>query len=837
MVSVNGQFADDWVRHSVLLERFKNGEVKRMMAFLNKDVIPSIVAKADKIASRYERLGYSKLAIARRRRALLKQLKGMEAVVKGGTNLLSARLNGTMKTLAKSEAKWAAQTLQRRLPLRANYTLPSPQLLKSIVTTKPMTGRFLKDWAKDVGANTARKVNQAIMVGVAQGEGVETIVRRIRGTAASGFKDGVLQATRNEAAMVTRTAVNHVGQHAREAVFAENKNVVEQVQWLSVLDSRTSQICASLDSQTYEVNKGPRPPAHPNCRSVMIPVVKPPQGIPGIDSSKLPVGQRAAMGGPVPGNMTFGSWLKGQPAKVQNEILGVGKGKLYRRGKVPIEKFSDVKGGGVVRPLSLKQLEAIEARLVGNKTARRRVKSEAADDILVAKGPMTVLKTLIDHQQSTVSLAQVRVSVASVTGKQTSQAYLPKMLNQLRALGLVARLPGSQVGGVWEVTALGRSGRIKLGKAVKKKPVAKVTPAPAPAPIVDAPGSGAELRRQILALKEEARVGAAGEADEVKALISVQREKLIDARHRYNMGLSGPGGNDARSAAYDEMLKARAEITILKSKLFELGADAASGRRGALLGGSEGLKARARKMIASGGDADVQVSFRQAGGIKVRDYNAAGNKIKVPSLPVEDVVKARAKKAQEFLNATVRVGKDDPTYKYWPIDEFDGKKLKLKLNGLPRGGRAYQSGSEGVFIDHLAGDVRTIVHEIGHCLEDALFQRQARQYRRFRSMKKKRNGDYTMPRRSRLSSGDGDEVAWADEFDRPYTGRYYGDNGPTEIISMYLEALYHDPIHFAKVDPRGFDFIIDLVRGTPLEKQSWFTSLGSAERAFILEQG
>ena len=357
MASVNAAFADDWIKHSLLLERFKDGELRKVIALLNKEVVPSIVAKADKIATRYQKMGYSKLAIARRRRALMKQLRGMDAVVRGGTKLLHARMKGTLGALAKSEAQWAARTLQRRIPLRMDYTLPSPQLLRSIVTTRPMAGRFLKDWAKGVGANTAKNVSQAIMVGVAQGEGVETIVRRIRGTAANGFKDGVMQATRNEAAMVTRTAINHVGQHAREAVFKENKAVVDKVQWLAVLDSRTSLICASLDSQIFDIDKGPRPPAHPNCRSVMIPVVKPPEGIPGIDASKLPVGERAAMGGPVPANMTFGPWLKKQPVAVQNEVLGVGKAKLFRRGKVPIEKFTDI---NALRPLSLSELERLE---------------------------------------------------------------------------------------------------------------------------------------------------------------------------------------------------------------------------------------------------------------------------------------------------------------------------------------------------------------------------------------------------------------------------------------------------------------------------------------------
>lgn len=370
MTSINATFADDWIRHAVLLERFKEGEVRRIVDFINKQVAPSILQKATRIAERYEKLGLSKLAIARRRRALMKQLRGMTALVQGGERLLYANLTNSMNSLAKSEAEWAARTMQRRLPLRLDYTMPSPELLRSLVTSRPMMGRFLRDWSKSVGANTARNVNAAIMVGVAQGEGVDQIVRRIRGTARARFTDGVLQTTRHEAQMVVRTATNHIGQSAREAVFAENQDVVEKVEWTSTLDSRTSQICASMDGRVYPVNQGPRPPAHPNCRSLMIPVVKPPEGIKGIDADKLPVGERAAMGGPVPGDRTFGPWLKRQSVKTQNDILGKGKAELYRRGKVPIEKFSDVGAGNAIRSLTLPELEAIERGI--KKTRQRR---------------------------------------------------------------------------------------------------------------------------------------------------------------------------------------------------------------------------------------------------------------------------------------------------------------------------------------------------------------------------------------------------------------------------------------------------------------------------------
>lgn len=380
MPPVNVQLSDDWIRHAILLERFKDGEVRRIVDLIRKQVEPSILAKAQRIGERYEKMGASKLAVARRRRALMKQLREMQAIATGGSNLLYARLKGSMADLAKSEAAWAARTMQRRLPLRANYTAPSPELLRSLITTRPMQGRFLRDWAKSVGQNTAKNVNAAIMNGVAQGEGVDTIVRRLRGTAKAGFKDGVLHATRAEAQMVTRTAVNHFGQAAREAVFEQNPDVVEKVEWTSVLDSRTSQICASMDGRTYTINNGPRPPAHPNCRSVMVPVVKPPQGIPGIDASKLPVGERASMAGPVPANRSFGPWLKTQSKKTQNQILGKGKADLFRRGKVPIEKFSDIYANYAVRPLTLPELEAIEkgvTKKAATKAAKKASKKVA----------------------------------------------------------------------------------------------------------------------------------------------------------------------------------------------------------------------------------------------------------------------------------------------------------------------------------------------------------------------------------------------------------------------------------------------------------------------------
>ena len=40
-----------------------------------------------------------------------------------------------------------------------------------------------------------------------------------------------------------------------------------------------------------------------------------------------------------------------------------------------------------------------------------------------------------------------------------------------------------------------------------------------------------------------------------------------------------------------------------------------------------------------------------------------------------------------------------------------------------------------------------------------------------------------------------------------------GDTYSTEIISMGMQEMWHDPVGFATKDPDYFDFIIDLLRG------------------------
>lgn len=118
--------------------------------------------------------------------------------------------------------------------------------------------------------------------------------------------------------------------------------------------------------------------------------------------------------------------------------------------------------------------------------------------------------------------------------------------------------------------------------------------------------------------------------------------------------------------------------------------------------------------------------------------------------------------------------------------------------------RSYHIENRGIFLSKQAY-VKTVIHELGHELEeaDAQVHREAMDFLRRRT-----KGE----RLEWLGPGYGrDEKSRKDKFIRPYMGKDYGADA-TEIISMGLEYIWRDPWEFAEKDPDMFDFILAVVR-------------------------
>ena len=151
--------------------------------------------------------------------------------------------------------------------------------------------------------------------------------------------------------------------------------------------------------------------------------------------------------------------------------------------------------------------------------------------------------------------------------------------------------------------------------------------------------------------------------------------------------------------------------------------------------------------------------------------------------------------------------------------------------------RAFSREGEGIFVSR-DEDIRTIIHELGHQLEDNTpwiknmvkkwMQERLDKGRKALEDKLKKTTDptkregimqkllkYTMRPLNKIyktKQYDSWEVAFEDDFLDAYVGKVY-ERGSTEIVSMGLERMYHNPVQFQRSDPDHFDLMLRILKG------------------------
>ena len=152
---------------------------------------------------------------------------------------------------------------------------------------------LLKDFTRSTLNNVAVLIKRAF----AEKWTVAQLVEAIKGTERLGYRDGLTRKIANQFKTVTRTLMQHVQafiDHELGRVF------YEKYQWISTIDAVTTHVCRSRHLKVYTYGKGPKPPAHHNCRSKIV-------GIAGDLSNQAP--------------RTFYEWLKSQPRALVSDML------------------------------------------------------------------------------------------------------------------------------------------------------------------------------------------------------------------------------------------------------------------------------------------------------------------------------------------------------------------------------------------------------------------------------------------------------------------------------------------------------------------------------------
>lgn len=236
---------------------------------------------------------------------------------------------------------------------------PSMAVAESFVLKEPLYNNLTlaAGWS---GIQTKERVllEATIRKGIAEGLTVDEIAVNVR-------RNNIHNITRNQSKALVVTAVTSVTAQADNAVYKANKPVIQGWQYVAVLDSRTTPVCAARDGKIYDVDdRSKLPPAHFRCRSTTVPVFKSWQDVSKLENlanirrrnlETLTPKQKQYYDGQTPLRESYDTWLRRQPKDVQLRHLGdYKKFELFNSGKLTVDKFVNEEGNS----LGLNQLRA-----------------------------------------------------------------------------------------------------------------------------------------------------------------------------------------------------------------------------------------------------------------------------------------------------------------------------------------------------------------------------------------------------------------------------------------------------------------------------------------------
>lgn len=370
MASVNAKIFDATIRRRIQVLRFSEGEAEQVSKALHEIELDLLDQLGSALARGLSTTRINSMLVSTRR------------AIRDGFSQVSEDLGKGLDAFGEVEAAWERDMLTKAsAALDLEFATAAIDRVLAAVRA-PIQGIQLDGWLRNIEDSTKLRFEQAIRVGVAQGETVDQLVARVRGTPEAAYRDAILAKSRREAESLVRTAVSHVSTQAREQVWLANSDLILALRWTSVLDGHTTAMCQSRDGKLaplmglagtvdlseYGEELDPpyaRTPGHWQCRSDMVPVLNPieaakiiepmagrktrdmqirqianSRGMSLDDAKRVWVADKL---GDVPSKQSYGQWLAGQSAAFQDEVLGKARADMFRNG-ASLDKFVDFSG-------------------------------------------------------------------------------------------------------------------------------------------------------------------------------------------------------------------------------------------------------------------------------------------------------------------------------------------------------------------------------------------------------------------------------------------------------------------------------------------------------------
>lgn len=340
-LTVNERLLSRSIRHQIFVLGYASKEaarIEKLLRVVQRDIEAQIIERLRRVQGRGYDLGP---ANSKRLRALY---TAIDEILTDEYSELYRQNRDELYGFVAREADFERRLLQTVVPIEVGTVLPSVQALRSAVVSRPFQGNTLRQWYGSLRDAQRQALRRSVNIGIVEGESIEEIVGRVVGTRGVQFRDGALSLGRRQARAVVRTAVHSTATQARELLYQQNRSLIKGVQMVATLDGRTTPYCRAIDGKVFDVDEGPRPPFHVNCRTTTVPITRSLRELGIADIGRYSPSTRASMNGQVPASLTYPNWFKQQSGAFQREVLGARRYRMYQAGLTNITRFADREG-------------------------------------------------------------------------------------------------------------------------------------------------------------------------------------------------------------------------------------------------------------------------------------------------------------------------------------------------------------------------------------------------------------------------------------------------------------------------------------------------------------
>ena len=335
-MNTNDEILDLLLKRDLLLQRVSNG--------LSKEIASQYIKMIDEAINSLGKVDISLINMNK----IIKEINS-------NIGLDYASVEDNFNEVAITEASFIPKAINGIVAVDImNKTLPDSLVNKIVKNSILSDGYTIKEGFEKLDTRLQETFQNQIRLGVLNGDTTQTIIKNLK-PYMTDFKDNRIDA-------LVKTAVSTVVNNTRMETYKENEEIFKGYQHQSVLDSRTTFICAERDNKQWDLELKPighklpfkQTPIHYKCRSIILPLTKSYREL-GLDIDEIPIGTRSSLNGYVPANTSFSQWFDKQSADFKENYLGKGRYQLYKDGKITLSDLVNQRG----QTLSLKELKGV----------------------------------------------------------------------------------------------------------------------------------------------------------------------------------------------------------------------------------------------------------------------------------------------------------------------------------------------------------------------------------------------------------------------------------------------------------------------------------------------